>query len=204
MNLEVNLIKVPSVAGKMGTFLGRNRYSCNNDTEALDAINKFISENMDTITAVIIDPKLNGILTEGNLTINDLMCIKYLLSLKGLDLWYWYVSDSETNATGIEPDTFEYNVVDELNLYNSSFIPFCTKVNQLISDMKISAVYSKIIDIYGLFQGTKFNGIHNPLKNTIDSMKGSETALGTVPGTLTTYTNSVLEYLGKNIKVITD
>lgn len=204
MNLEVNLVKVPYLDSNRGIFKSRKRYSCNNDTEALDAINKFISENMDIITGYVSDPKLKGILADGNLTINDLMCIRCLLSYDNIDLWYWYVSDSETNVIDVEPDTFEYNVVDTLNLYNSSFIPFCTKINLLKIDLKMTELYSKIIDIYGLFRGPKFNGINSPLQKEIDSMKGSDEVLGTVPASSTMKTNSILEFLGKNVKVITD
>lgn len=205
MNLEVNLVKVASVDSKLSKLLSRNRYLVENDTQALESIIKFIADNASTFNAALTDQRLVAQLQNlSALTISELDCLRYILSVKGIDLWYYYVSDIEVNPTDIPTGIFEYNVVDRNNMSGSSFIPFASKITQTQGENKLTSLYEKIIDMYGLFNGSLFDGMNNPLKTMIDSMKSDEQILGTVPTTKSTYCNSIFEFLKKDIRVITN
>lgn len=204
MNLEVNLVKVDTIDSKLSKLLARNRFLVENDTQALDSIVKFIADNASTFNAALTDQRLVAQLQNlSSLTITDLDCLRYILSSKGIDIWYFYVSDVEVDQTDIPTGIFEYNVVDTSNMM-SAFIPFSTKITQAQTENKLTTLYDKIIDMYGLFSGKLFSGINNPIKVMVDSMKGDEEILGTVPTTKSTYCNSIFDFLKKDIKVITN
>lgn len=204
MNLEVNLVKVDTIDSKLSKLLARNRFLVENDTQALDSIVKFIADNASTFNAALTDQRLVAQLQDlSSLTITDLDCLRYILSSKGIDIWYFYVSDVEVDQTDIPTGIFEYNVVDTSNMM-SAFIPFSTKITQAQTENKLTTLYDKIIDMYGLFSGKLFSGINNPIKVMVDSMKGDEEILGTVPTTKSTYCNSIFDFLKKDIKVITN
>lgn len=204
MNLEINLVKVASVDAKMSKLLARNRVLVQSDTEALDSIAKFIADNASTFTAVITDQRLVAQLQDlSKLTIVDLDCLRYVLSTKGLDLWYFYVADVESNPSDIPEGLIEYNILDSSNMM-SAFIPFGTKVSKSQQDNKLTDLYTKVMEMYGLFNGGIFNGMRNPIKATVESMKSSEELLGMVPTMQTTYLNSIFDFLKKDIRVITN
>lgn len=204
MNLEVNLVKTASIDSKLSRLLVRNRYRVENDTEALDSIVKFIADNISTFTASLTDQRFVTQLENlKNITITDLDCLRYVLATKGLDLWYHYVADVEANPDEVPAGSFEYNVLDRSNM-TSSFIPFCTKVTQIQESSRLTDLYSKLVDIYGLFSGKIFAGMKNPVQSIVDSMKGDEDVLGSVPTSKSTYANSIFDFLKKDIRVITN
>lgn len=205
MNLECNLVKVNSLGSKLSKLIARNRYQVTNDTEALDSIAKFIADNASTFNAALSDQKLVTALSNlSNITINDLDCLRYYLSTRGLDIWYYYVSDVEVNSNDIPEGLFEYNIIDNSNMMSTTFIPFCTKLSQSQSENKLTVLYDKINDMYGFYNSPMFTGMISPIKKAIDSMKQSEELLGIVPTTTTSYVNSIFEFLRKDIRVITN
>lgn len=205
MNLEVNLVRTSSIDSRMAKFIVRERFKVENDTEALDAIKQFISNHMDTFTASISNKVfLNSLSNLQSLTINELDCLRYVLSVTvNLDIWYWYVSDNETNPTEVPAGIYEYQIVDKSNVVGM-FIPFTTKISQSQSDNKLTTLYDQINDMFGFFKSTLFTGIENPLTKMINSIKGDENVLGITSSTKTTYCNAIFDFLKKEIKVITD
>jgi DNA-directed RNA polymerase subunit N (RpoN/RPB10) len=186
----------------MGKFLARSRYEVTNDTEALDAIAKFIAENISTFTSALTDQRLLGQLQSlDNLTINEYSCLRYILASKGIDIWAMYVKENEINADDLSANTFEYNVLDKDTA--TSFIPMCTRFVQLTNENSLSKLYTEIVDAFGLFEGRLFVGMNNPIMVTVNAMKSDET-VGVVSKFKTSYINSILDFLGKDLRVITD
>jgi hypothetical protein len=204
MKLEVTLVKTKTIDSKMAKFLARSRYDVTDDASALTAIGKFIADNISTFQAALTDQRLLSQLQNlSGLTINQLQCLKYILASKGIDIWFYYVTDGAVNEADIDAGMFEYNVLDFCTI-NGSFIPFCTKFIQSSTDNSMVKLYTDIVDGYGLFEGSLFAGMVNPIKNMIDAMKTDEQALGVVSSMKTTYVNSILEYLRKDVRVITE
>jgi hypothetical protein len=188
----------------MAKFLVRSRYEVSNDGEVLAAVTKFIADNISSFQAALTDSRLIANLQNLNgLTINELFGLKYMFALKGIDLWIYYVSENAINEVDVDPGMFEYNVLDYTAI-TGSFVPMCTKFVQSSSENSIVKLYSDIADAYGLFEGRLFTSMNNPLKKMIEEMRHDETALGVVATMKTTYVNSILDYLKKEIKVITD
>lgn len=205
MKLEVNLVKTPinGVGGNYVKFLARSRYDVATEAEALSAIEKFIGENNSTFAAALTDQRMVAQLQSlKGLTISNLQCLRYLLAIKGIDIWYFYVKDSEVNPTDIGANVMEFNVIDRDQ--SVGFVPFCVKFVQLASDYSISKLYTEINDSFGLFEGSIFSGVVNPLKSIITSIKSPEDAGIGVPKTLTSAANSLLEFINKELKVITE
>lgn len=204
MQLELNLVKIASVESKVAKLLVRKRVNVEGDTQALEEITKFIKENNSTFVAVLSDQvfvnKLNDL---SSLTIDQFTCLRWMLATKGVDIWYQYVSDAEVNKTDVPTGVFEYNIVDSTNI-TGQFIPFTSKITVQKDENNFTNLYSSILSLYGLFEGSIFEGIRNPLESIIKSMKDDENVLGTVPTSKTTYCNSVFEFLKKDIKVITE
>lgn len=203
MNLEVNLVSVPSIDTKYASIRSRSRFLVNNDTEALDSIAKFIADNASEFNSAIADARLVAQLQDlSNITFTDLECLRYILATKRIDLWYWYVADVEVNSSDIPAGMVEYNISDYTNMIGN--IPFCTKITQLREENNFVEVYSKINEIYGLFGSPLFKGISNPISKMINSMKTSQELINQVPATAGAYINSVLDFLHKDLKVITN
>lgn len=202
MKLELTLIKSPSIDTKMGKFLARTRYEVSNDTEVLDAITKFIAENISTFTSAMTDQRFLGQLQSlNNLTINEFSCLRYIFATKGLDIWAWYVREGEVNADELSANTFEYNVLDKESA--NSFIPMCTRFIQTTNENSLVKLYTSIVDAFGLFEGSLFVGMNNPIMTTVNAMKSDE-VIGVVSNFKTTYINSILDFLGKDLKVLTE
>jgi hypothetical protein len=186
----------------MGKFLARSRYEVTNDTEALDAIAKFIAENISTFTSALTDQRLVGQLQSlNNLTINEFSCLRYILASNGLDIWTWYVKEGEVNQDEVSGNTFEYNVLDKDTA--TSFIPMCTRFIQAKSENSLVKLYTNIVDAFGLFEGRLFVGMNNPIMTTVKAMESDE-LIGVVSNIKTSYVNSILDFLGKDLKVITE
>lgn len=203
MNLEVNLVKTSSIDSKMSKFLARTRYEVTGDTEVLDAIEKFIHDNVSTFTAALTDQSLVAKLENPlNLTISTFNCLRYVLAEKGLDIWIWYVKNGEVDENEVTPDCFEYNVVD----YDQciGFVPFCVRFIQDKQSFNVVKLYGDIQSAFGLFEGSLFTDMRNPLLVNIDAMKIEQDAVGKVSSLKTTYVNSILDFLKKDVRVITE
>lgn len=203
MNLEINLVKVHSIDAKLGKLLARKRYLVADDTQVMDSMMKFIAEVSTTISTVVTDARLTASLqTLTKLTVTDLDCLRYILSMHGMDIWYWYVADTEGNPMSIPEGLFEYQVIDHNN--TRIFIPNCAKIVQASTDNKLTEVYSKIIESHALFNSPIFAGINNPLVNMVQTMEADEQAVGVVPVSKTTYVNSIFDFLHKEIRVLSN
>jgi hypothetical protein len=185
-------------------YLSRARYDVENDTEALNAVGKFINENISTFQAALTDQRfLTQLQNLNNLTINTFNCIRYMLSTKGIDLWVFYVAETAVNPEDLEAGMVEYNVLDR-NTTIGSFLPMGTKFIQTRTDLSPSKLYNEICESYGLFEGSVFAGQNNPIKVMVDAMKTDEELVGQVGTQKTTYVNSILEFLNKDVRVITE
>lgn len=204
MLLELNLVKNQGVYSQVFTSLARKRVLVENDTDALSEVCKFIRENLDTFDAALTNKALISQLeTIEMMTIDDFSCFRFMIANAGLDILIFGVSDVETNEEGVPEGYTEYNVIDN-NQCLSSFIKFCTKVVADNDTPSFGKLYSTVVGMYGFFQGELFTGFRNPLTTQLQVITESEEKLGVAPSASTQYLNSVLQYLGKDIIVITD
>lgn len=202
MLLEINLVKTATIDSKVAKYIARQRYEVASDTEVLDYISKFIGENISTFTAALTDQRFVSALSSlNNLTIEKFNCLRYVIASKGLDVWVWYVKEGEANASEVSDNVFEYNVLDRFS--TNSFVPMCFRVLQSSSENSLSKLYTEINNAYDLFGGSLFAGQVNPIMNMVKAMKVDEDAMGTVGQGKTTYVNSILEFIGLDIKVVT-
>lgn len=203
MKIELNLVKTQTTGAKIGKLLSRRRYEVENESGCMDAIVSFIKEIHPNLSIILTDKALlNKLEALKALTVSELDCLRYVLSTRGIDIWYGMVADVEQNGAEVPAGVVEYNVYDGGVM--TGFVPFCTKFPTQQDSNKLTALYDKILDSYGLFRGDLFSGIANPIKSMVDSMRGDEELLGVASTTKTTYINSILEYLKKDIRVITE
>jgi hypothetical protein len=165
---------------------------------------KFITENNSVFNAVLTDQKLVGQLQElKTMTVPEFRCLRYILAQRGLDIWAFHVKESgEVNEDDVPAATFEYNVLDS-DAVEGSF-PMCLRVVQSQTDNSMVKLYNKIEEAYGLFEGPIFSVVQNPMKSMIESMTSDEDALGTVSTMKATVMNSMLDFLHKDVRVLTD
>jgi len=204
MNLELNLVKNQGVYSQVFSLLARKRVPAETDTEVLTEVCNFIRENLDIFDAAVTNKALISQLEKIDMmTIDEFSCFKFVIANSGIDLLIFGVSDVEVDSDGVPAGKIEYNVIDN-NQCLTSFVKFCTKV---LADDKTSDfgdVYKNIIDMYGFFSGELFTGFRNPLSTQLQVINESERLLGVAPASSTQYVNSILEYLGKNVIVITE
>lgn len=199
MNLELNLVKVESIHEQSAQILSRHRALVGNDTEAMAQIIEFLGRNIDIINAQITDKALVSKIEHlKNLTIDEFECLRWILAERGLDVQVWSISDVETGADGIPEGSIEYNVIDLTN-YSSSFVPFCTKITFTQDEFKFSTLFEKISGMFGLFEGSLFEGRVNPILHDTRVMKSSEEVIGRVSPMLTEHVGSILSFLQKKI-----
>lgn len=204
MNLEINLVRTNSTFYQMCSLITRSRRIVNSDEEVMSAIIDFIHENIPTFDAAMADKefvaKLQGLEA---MTITDFYALKFFLSQSvGIDIIVGSVAEMEVNASEIAEGTYEYNVFDELpSEYN--FVKDMTKIVTSSESGDMGSVYSKIVEMYGYFESPLFSSYRNPLKTNIELLKSTEVAMGVTPPSISNYINSVLEYLGKRIILIT-
>lgn len=202
--MELNLVKNQGIYSQVFSLLARKRVLAENDTDVLTEVCNFIRENLDIFDAALTNKALIGKLENIEmLTIDEFHCLKYVIANSGIDILLFGVSDVEVGADGIPEGNNEYNVIDN-NLCLTSFVKFCTKV---LADSKTSnfgKVYSTIADMYGFFEGELFTGFRNPISTQLQVINEAEKLLGVAPTSSTQYLNSILDYLGKNVIVITE
>jgi len=204
MKLELNLVKSPQIDSRTVKFLARNRYEVASEPEVMDAIQKFITDNISTFTAALTNQRLVAQLEQlKDLTVSQFQGLRYVLAMNGLDIWYFAVKEGEVNDTEIPDDVIEYTILDNDQM-SYGFIPMAFRFIQPRSEMSISAVYQEIVSAFGLFEGSFYVGMKNPLKASIDTVVESEKILGVAPKSSTTYINSILEYLHKDMRAITN
>jgi len=204
MKLELNLVKSPQIDSRTVKFLARNRYEVASEPEVMDAIQKFIADNISTFTAALTNARLVAQLEQiKDLTVSQFQGLRYVLAMHGLDIWYFIVKEGEVNETEVSDDVIEYNILDN-DQVTFGFVPMAFRFVQPRSEMSISAVYQEIVSAFGLFEGSFYVGLKNPLKASIDTIVESEKILGVAPKSSSTYVNSILEYLHKDMRAITN
>jgi hypothetical protein len=170
----------------------------------MDAIQKFIADNISTFTAALTNQRLVAQLEQlKDLTVSQFQGLRYILAMNGLDIWYFAVKEGEVNELEVPDDVIEYTILDNDQM-SYGFIPMAFRFVQPRSEMSISAVYQEIVSAFGLFEGSFYVGMKNPLKASIDTVVESEKILGVAPKSSTTYINSILEYLHKDMRAITN
>lgn len=203
MNLELNLVKTQSIYSRVSSSIARQRTLINNESEAMSAIMSFIADNIEIFDAALSNKALvNQLQNLTDLTIDEFSSLKFMLASNGIDILAWAISDNELNEVEVPDGILEYNVVDRNNSL-MSFLDFCTKININEESSTLADMYQRIVDMYGLFEGDLFVGYLNPLSSQVQVLRQTEQTLGVTPNAITTYLNSVLEYLGKEIYVIT-
>jgi len=204
MKLEINLVKSPQIDSRTVKFLTRARFSVASESEVMDAIQKFIKDNISTFTASLTNARLVAQLESlSNLTVSQFQGLRYMLSQSGMDIWAWAVKENEIDEIELPDNTVEYNVIDR-NQVSFGFIPMSLRFTQLSSEISLSSVYQKIKDAYGIFEGSFYAGMRDPIKNSISTMQESEKVLGVAPQSSSTYVNSILDFLGKELRVISN
>lgn len=204
MKLELNLVKSPQIDSRTVKFLARTRYEIASEPEVMDSIQKFIADNISTFTAALTNARLVAQLEQiKDLTVSQFQGLRYVLAMNGLDIWYFIVKEGEVNETEVPDDTIEYNILDN-DQVSFGFVPMAFRFVQPRSEMSISAVYQEIVSAFGLFEGSFYVGMKNPLKASIDTIVESEKVLGVAPKSSSVYVNSVLEYLHKDMRAITN
>lgn len=169
----------------------------------MESIKTFLADNKSTLIAAIRDGKLTESLSNlSTLTVTEFNCLRYILaSSYGLDIWGWGVADEENNPSDIEANMAEYNVVDMDTI--NGFYPFSSKLVTGINTGKLTDIYKKINDSFGLFTGSIFSGYTNPLSVEIQALIGSTSLTGEMPEVMTTRINALLKFVHKDLKVIT-
>ena len=202
MNLELNLVKTQSIHTRICSLIARKREQVKSASEAMDAILAFIQNNTLTFNAAITNKALLDQLSNlKTLSVDDLYSLKYIMSSSGgIDLIPVVVSENEDNEFEIPKDIIEYNIIDNLRA-PLEFVKFATKI-PLNNKGNLTELYTKIIEMYGLFENDLFSGITNPLTSQLNILRNSEIAIGVTPSALTQYLNGVIEYLGKDIYAI--
>lgn len=203
MNLEINLTKLGSIYSQSSQILARRRSKVDDSGTAMNEIVDFISKNMDTINMAVTDKELIGNLEVlKSLSIDEFQSLRYRLAEAGLGLLAWKVSDMEVNSQGIPAGSLEYNIVD----FNDCdlFIPQCTKITGSKEAIFASAIYKRISDIYGIFEGPIFEGSANPITQDTRVMKEMEDLNLPVSPALISHVNSILDFMNRKIFIITD
>lgn len=203
MKLEVNLVSVKSPFTRVYGFLARNRYDVENDSDVASSIIKFIHENIDYFSSAISDKNLISKLeTLNSINPDQFMSLKYILCSFGLDILVTSVGVNEINPESVSDNEFEYSIIDD-NMPTGEFTKQSTKYVLPSDNVSMSTLYTKIMESFELFKGDLLSDYKNPLQNQIDVIRANELSIGETSPQITSYINSVFEYLGKKLILIT-
>ena len=201
MQLELTLGKTSGYLSGSYTFLKRERFKINDESDFMRSVIKFIADNSETIMAAIGDKELYGkFMNLQSLSVADFRTLRLMLADKyGLELSYWSVADEETNPDSIAEGTIEYNVIDEMAEYNG-VSRYAVKISVPEDNMRFSYLYKKIISAFDLFNSEMFSDYDNPLQreNTgiIANLDPEETLTGEVNPVVTHEAAQIFKYLG--------
>lgn len=125
------------------------------------------------------------------------------MAQSGIDLIFYTVSDDEDNPVDIPEGMIEYISIN--NIHSTSLITkFATKFVMSESNLKVSEVYKTMNEIYDNFGGELLSDLMNPIQSQIQFLERDENYIGVTPTSITNYLNSVFNYLGKDLIVITN
>lgn len=205
MQLELTLVKSQSIRSDFFNFISRKRYKINDDSDLMKCIISFIGENLDIIESACPNKDfVNRLSTIQNISNEDLKGIRYVLSSAcGLDLLYWGVADTETNADQLAANTIEYNIVD-MEYGFTGITRLCTKILQPADEIKHSEIYERINSAYNLFNSDLFQGFPNPIMRDVEAMKGVTEILGAPNETQVIHVLSTLDYMNYKMFVIAE
>jgi len=204
MFIEVNLVGNDQIVfANLFDLRARKRYQVQDDAEAMAKIVEFLKDNISVIDATIADKSLvTRLQSIETLSINDFLSLKFILAQSGIDILAYTVAEEEVNPELIDNGIYEYNIVDVLYPENS-FLRRATKVAVSQESSHLSDVYKRIQEIYEFFESDLLSDYKNPISAQIDTIKQTEELIGRTPDGLTTFVNSVFEYMGKQIILIT-
>lgn len=204
MNLEINLVKINGIHDKVATLLSRTRVNVAGDSEVMKALTDFIASNINVFDSAISDrgfvSNLEGL---DNLTNEQLYGIKYAMAQSGIDLIFYAVSDNEDNPSEIPDGLMEYIAINNIHA-TSTITKFATKFIISESDIRVSQIYKTMNELYGNFDSDALIGRVNPISEQLDYLSQDENYVGVTPLSITNYLNSVFDYLGKELIVITN
>jgi hypothetical protein len=202
--IEFNLVKTQGMFSPVYTLLMRKRINIDtkDNAQILQSALDFLKENHDTLVAALSDQDfVEKIMAADSTTMDEFMSIKYILTQSGLDVLVNEVAELEINPEDIEEGTNEYSLID--NLTNGTF-KLATKVVLPDESSNLSMVYEKLTGLYNFFNTPVTSNYRNPLTVQLGQLKRIEETVGVASTQITSYINSVLEYLGKSIILITN
>lgn len=201
--LELTLVKSQRTFSNIFDFVARQRYEINDDNEVMASVLKFIGSNMEIIASATKGNEISDHLRHAqSMNMDEFMSLRFFLSSKfGIDILMWCVAEAEVNPSSIGDGTYEYNVLDE-NYGTTGYTKLASKIIVPSETMNLAKVYDKIVDMYGLFEGPIFQGNDNVLKSDIQTLKEIESLTGELPTQITQHINSILEFTGKRLIVI--
>lgn len=206
MNLELSFVKSRSIYGNSFNLISRDRFIVDaNDADISKCITDFIKSNTDLLrNAGADDLMIQKIHSSESLTFSEIMDLKYYMASNlQLDLLMWGLSDADSNEIEIPKGAIEYCIVQG-TWSLGSMINLCTKKILSESQSNVSDLFEFIMTTFEPFESPLFEGIKNPLKPQIELMKDIERKGGTVPSSMVTYVNSILEYLKLNLVILSN
>lgn len=200
--LEINLVKCQGPFSPVYTLISRERIVANDAGDIIDAAMNFLKANSDTLAAGLADTDLVArIMNAKDVTIDSFMSLKFILAQAGMDVLVHQVAELEVGKDGIADGTNEYNVIDNLT---DGIAKIATKVVVPSNSSNLGEVYDKICNLYNFFNTELLKSYKNPLEGQLSQLKRIESAVGVSSNQITTYLNSILEYLGKSIILISN
>lgn len=202
--IEVTLlaIKPGDYDGMVSRCVARNRFDKENlKTSVPEFVKGFLQNNVNNFSGrngMGNSDLVEIINSKSTFTMRDVACIDYYLSEIGYRLLIQNVTDDEENATGVPSGgVVEWNVINRNFIQND----FPTAVKIIPGEnMDIPAVLHKVVENSGLFEGDKFAGMKNPLKELLNSLDAIKRTKGDISPTITTKIYEILDRLG--IKVL--
>ena len=201
MQLELTLGKTTGPLAGTFTFLSRERFKINDESDFMRSVIKFIADNSDIVmSALKNDEETYGKIDNlQSLSVADFRSLRLMLSEGGLELSYWSVADEETNADKIAEGTIEYNVIDEMAAYNG-VSRYAVKIPVPEDNISMSYLYKKILSSFDLFNSELFRNYGNPFEkpNTgiLANLEPEETLTGKTNPVVTQLAAVMFEYLG--------
>ena len=203
--IEVSLYSVPvgsDVNASMGKCVDRTRFDKDAlGTVVMEFVKGFLRTNVPNFEPALQNPDIVGFIN-GDLGMNtkDFACVNYHLAKAGYLVKIFNVTDDEVNATGVEGETAEWNIID------TNFIQhdYPTAVKIIPGDgMDVVAVLKQAVDQLGLFDDSKFAGVKNPLVETVDQLERIKENMGRIEPGLATKLYDVLDQLGIKVFLAT-
>lgn len=205
MTLEMNLVQTQNLYGNFYELLNRKRvFIENGDEDALPEIIKFIGENIDYIDAYINDKAVVANIREiQSLTTTEFACLRYMLGTYGLDVLTYIVAETEDNLNGLSTGMVEYNIIDTTD-YETPSIPFVSKFTMDADQASLPTLYKHIDETFELFKGDLFADFGDQIIQYSNILETTSNLTGVIIPSVTNQINSILNYLGIKIVVITN